>query len=247
MMRNVIMLVIVTAISYPAMATATKPINYSDSFESSATYVSDWAAVSGLTKYPRLYTTGHTGNYGLMQYDRTNYGIENDLADGDEMPVGGYLEATSTSPLVVGLWWNPLSPERQKNSFILEITGGGNYLGIANQRVNPEGNNSCYFSFNGAFWIRCYLNFIGSAWNNPFMTINSNGSVTVDVAGYTKTFYGVHNGSGFDTLRIRSLGSSTAPSWIDDVYVTGGNIVPEPAALALMGLGLPWILPRRRR
>ncbi len=52
-------------------------------------------------------------------------------------------------------------------------------------------------------------------------------------------------GEMFDTLSFRAFDGVSYNSLIDSVSVTGGQIIPEPAALALLGLAVPLMLRRR--
>jgi hypothetical protein len=104
-----------------------------------------------------------------------------------------------------------------------------------------------YF-FDGVNWNRCDQITTVQRWNKFFMDISST-TVTLrnDATGDSQTFARQYLGA-FDTVSHRTIDNDgqSQEMWADTTYITGGNIVPEPATLSLCVLGGLALLRRRR-
>ncbi len=126
--------------------------------------------------------------------------------------------------------------------------------------IGGNADNVGIYFFNGQQWIRTalgsgtgynrywadvYYNLGLGKWQARIREANSGQSGIYDLAtGFNP------QALGFNAVSFRELNSGkswSGNSAVDDVYLTGGRVLPEPAALALLGLGVLPLLLRRRR
>lgn len=123
-----------------------------------------------------------------------------------------------------------------------------------------ESNNNMYF-FNGQEWIRLInASALESAavtdgWNHIQATIFDDGGVWMAEvnAGYDGAASQIvplaidPTAEGFDTVGYFNHNPNYGATWsVDDIWVAGGSIIPEPMTALLLAIGIPAILRRRR-
>ncbi|MBI4579919.1 MAG: hypothetical protein HY718_09470 [Planctomycetes bacterium] len=257
-MKNLLVVLALLALVSPVMAV---PLNYVETWDSygtgtgDASYNANWATQAGASRYSIMSnTSAFSPENNLDQEVGVALGIENNLGDGVEMPLGAYLQPTAANKVIAGIYWNPVDNNRQTTNFVFELLQGSTVVaGAANSKVIDAGNNNPYW-WNGANWIRETGGkvFAQASWNHIWLEITPNSTSGFNIVAHVDAFTRANPiwsnvaATGIDKIRIRSVGTTDDNSWIDNVYVTGGEIVPEPSALLILALGGLPLLRRRR-
>jgi hypothetical protein len=223
-------------------AAVSAPFSYLESFEPSG-------GQGAWTNIQRLYHTGanpHTGTGGIEIKKGYQYGIENVLA-GDEIGAGDYFEGASGTPVEAGIFWDAPSAYKAKTGgVILEIVMGSSVVAAVGSSFQANGSNvgsTNVWFYDGSNWNDTGSD-VSGGYNAMHMEIVGN-TIKAGTASSTTT-YTLGSTVQFDTLRVRTPYAGNSSTSADDVYV---NVLPEPTVLALLllGLGLPFVVYRRRR
>ncbi len=185
-------------------------------------------------------------------------------------PVGQSVEATDASPLALSYWEK--SRKYRFTDFFIELSLGDTHapaysttalaetipvIGFGKPYIETVvGYGAPYTKwlsfFDGKQWRNpgCYLT-QDASWEQLLMSVGST-EVTLDTSKHADatdiayTLARQYTGE-FDRITIYTRWDNIDGGWtqIDDISLTGGNLVPEPAALTLLGLGCLFVLRRR--
>lgn len=101
--------------------------------------------------------------------------------------------------------------------------------------------------FDGLNWIDSGLDFRSDLkWNTTRLQIYDTYVIAESQSVFSDQIPRVYTGD-FNSVGIRNRRNDGTWRTIDDVWVSDGELVPEPATLVLLALGLPWLLLLRRR
>jgi hypothetical protein len=201
-------------------------------------------------------------------------GIINNLADGVssgqpdaiEMSPGQWVVPTADSELDLSLYMRIQTGNQRKNvNGIVVLSMGDQDANIPTDTTtvlaNPipalafgvingwgDANNTAPYFFNGQQWIQTSLG-VTTGYNRLWMNIRSDGNVLVEERsqGQSSLYAAVYTG-GFDTISVRvdNILNPSGANRIEDIYLSGGNVVPEPTTAGLLALGALGLLRRRR-
>lgn len=216
-------------------------------------YVDVWPDLPGsVNRYPVETAQKHSGVNSLLM-DNVGYGSQ---SFGISHELGGEYQATDADPLIVSAWVRiDATASRRTVDVYVEMakddvaptTSGTSHDVLAfawPYSVRSNADTSLYV-FDGTNWNRTGTTITAAnTWQQLIVTIKS---TTIDITvgttpsnGWARTYAGT-----FDQINLRHVNSSAGVLYLDDVEVSGGVLIPEPAALALFGLG--GVLLRRRR
>lgn len=266
-MRECVFLGAVLAMVLPSWAT---PINYTESWEYAGGTADPAYAAAWVDNPAReaISTTYHrTGDWALLIDNGGSY-----ASKGMTHLLPEAVKGTDESPLVLSTYMViQAASHRQYLDFTLELASGdvvapasgeANVVAIG-RSITFNGQNARFFTYDGDSWndtgdaISTYAA-SGPGTNKWWLveiTVTSTQLLwrlwdeTVGTL-YTDTFALPSNVQGlyFDRINIRHPGAANAAvhvAYIDDLSLTGGEVIPEPAALALLALGGLFL--RRRR
>jgi hypothetical protein len=235
------------------------PISYTEGWEYTGTtdpaYETAWAANPSREAVATAYY--RTGTHSLLIDNGSSYASKG-MTHLLPQPVKG----TDASPLTLSTYMIvQASGHRQYLDFTLELasgdvvtpaSGAANVVAIG-RSLTYNGQNARFFTYTGDGWydtgdaISTYsASGPGTKWWKSEITVNSTQllwTLTSDTGGtFTDTFPlpASLQGLGFDRINIRHPGaanSNTHVAYIDDLSLTGGELVPEPAGLVLLALG----------
>jgi hypothetical protein len=264
-MRKSLIMLALLAIAVPAMAT---PISYSENwdsytagsdarFDSPYADAANWPTVTGYTDRQPVMTTAALSAPNSLMIDNgssfaANMGITHFL--------GGEYQATAANPIVVQWDMNMTNTTQRKTlDFYMElalddVTAGTlaapeshNAIGVAQSKTVRGGTGSSKGQyFDGYTWRETGAPTAGAGiWKHVTLTVTD---TTVTVTWGDGGTYGTARAymGNFNQFNIRHPNSgSTGQTNLDNLTITGGELVPEPATVALLSLGLLFV--RRRR
>jgi len=267
MKRIVVVVAGVFLLSLPVGAT---PISYSEGWEYSGgttdpNYEAAWAANPAREAIATAYY--RSGARSLLIDNGSSYGVK-----GMTHVLPQAVKGTDASPLVLETCMVVVAgAHRQYLDFTLELASGdvvapasgpANVVGVA-RSITFNGQYARFFTYDGDSWndtgdaINTYsASGPGTGkWWTVRITVTSTQLLwtLIDNLGtttYSDTYTLADDVQGlyFDRINIRHPGEANAAThvaYIDDLSLTGGEVIPEPAALALLGLGSLLLIRRR--
>ncbi|MDM8005452.1 MAG: PEP-CTERM sorting domain-containing protein [Phycisphaerae bacterium] len=255
-MRRFVLLSAVLAIALPATA---GPISFSENWDSYPSQASYLLPVDDAT-WPQLGTSTYVVTNARSQSTSNSLLVDNGSSYASDKGIshdfGGVYKATDANPIVVDFYlWVDSAANRANIDVFVELalddqapsSSGVLYNVVAFALPNSVRGtlNKQAYLYDGTNWSAGSVAPTAGGWDHMTMTIKSN---TIDVAaggasngGFPRTYMG-----NFDQINIRHpVLTSAGAAWLDNLSVTGGELIPEPATLALLALGGLFL--RRRR
>lgn len=246
------MKILISALGILAITSSAMALTFFEDFEDAignAPNPADWTgSYNGVSSEA---THNHTsgGTKGLLV--NNNYGTGTHAITHE---FGQTISATPSDPVHLDWWAKAPGTSRRRGDWIIELSMGdfhapthGTVLTDAIPVIayaKPY-NDAVYMSFfDGKQWTNLG-DMIADTWHNGVVDIKSDGTADVELVGRASFTFALQYTGGFDRITVRYPGNAPAGAYwhvVDDINVTG---VPEPAAFALVSIGLMFM--RRRR
>ncbi len=174
---------------------------------------------------------------------------------------GQQVQATNDFPLTMSYQVRPHVAAQRKNSdFFVEISFGdvhapSNLSTVLSTPIpvlafaHPIGaaDSTYFWYFDGTQWLRPGASMNTAAWNLVSMVVDKDSALLSGPNAGSLDLPRAYQGR-FDSISVYTRDFTyTSHTEIDDVSVTGGYIVPEPASVGLLLAALPLLLRRRAR
>jgi len=259
-MKKTLFLLTVVGLALPAVAA---PLDFHENWDGylagsanrfEEPYKSTWPDMTGVTNRYPVETAQNRSSPNSLLVHNTGW---SDIKMAITHDLGGEWQATDENPIVVEFYLRipggnshrrhlDLSVELSKDDAIAPGESGGAANVIAFGMPRSVRDAAASWFFDGATWANTGLAPTGANWQQFKMTVKSNeiGFLIGDSSnsGFVRTYTGT-----FTQINIRHVSDGgTGAAYLDDLSVTGGVLVPEPAT-ALMLLGLGGLFLRRRR
>lgn len=257
MTRKAVLVIGVLAFAVPAMAVG---ISYTENWDG---YISgsgnrflspysdpgNWPTTTGYTDRQVIDTAKKLSLPNSMLLDNgssypANMGVTHEL--------GGLYAATAANPIVVqwAIFFQSNTIRKTVDIFVelalddiadgtLSNPSARNAIGVAQSKTVRGGTGSAKGQwYDGTHWFNTGAG-VAATWTQTVTMTITDANVTVAYSNGVGTFAGPRTYLGnFDQINIRHPYSGTSgAAWLDDLSITGGELVPEPATLLLLGLG----------
>jgi hypothetical protein len=271
-MKRLITILSVLAFATSAMAAS---VNYQENWDADGAWdkatvgqnQGDWTQTAGsdsMFKSDPTIPSEFTGGNLMMQSALGDKGIYNDLNDGDNvsdpLAAGEFVAATASENVVLSSAYRQFSKWGGASvNMYLTLSGADHSVALrVPGGTTDEGDENYDVSIDGGAWVDTgmIVRRSGAAgWDGIYIEV-SPGAITVGVdplsgdsnpARSYEAATGDFTGWEFDTITIENVGADNSRTGYLAAVTLTGEIVPEPAALLLLSVGLPFLARRRRR
>lgn len=219
-------------------------------------YPIDWPTTPGKSRIPLGNKKVYSTPWDLEIKKQVDAGIQRDMTpDLVAHPHPGgmtHLRGTANNPIMVQfvMWGNKVSgstlagfTELTLDMDVCPDLSGTAADGLAFGFLG----GTDLMVFDGLNWVDSGLDFrTDLKWNTTRLHVYDTHVVAESNGVLSDQILREYEGD-FNSVGVRNPGNDGTWRTIDDLWVTDGQLVPEPATLALLALGLPWLVLLLRR